>query len=277
LMTYQIFTGKQLFGAQESGHTSEQVMNNILVKDVEEHLFKMLEPWSSVVSICVVRSATLRVRTADELIAIADGKPHPQPGVYGVKIITPVTQQSEVTRVLKMEAAFHQPALTQEQITKSRTEVLPPSNVEQPITINNTEHNGRAQVYPAPVNYQNYPQENSSYHPQQNTLNYPPPTQNWQNQQTGFTGPSAYRREVPGSVATLVLGIISCVFFLSFISLACGIIALIISARSLAAYKRNPGIFTIQSYNKARYGNICAIIGTIISFIFCILFIFSLS
>lgn len=74
LMVYQLFTGDNLFGAQVTGLTSEQVMSNILQKEVHDDLLELPEPWRSVVASCVIRSAADRARSADELIEILNRK-----------------------------------------------------------------------------------------------------------------------------------------------------------------------------------------------------------
>jgi hypothetical protein len=79
--------------------------------------------------------------------------------------------------------------------------------------------------------------------------------------------PMGMQRDVPNATAILVLGIVSIVgcFCYGIIGLGCGIAALVMASKSLAEYNQNPSGFTNASYNNAKAGRICAIIGTIIS------------
>ena len=76
------------------------------------------------------------------------------------------------------------------------------------------------------------------------------------------------QQNLPNATATLVLGIISivgscCVGGL--IGLICGIIGLILGNKDLAKYRANPTGWTTASYNNAKAGRICAIIGIVLS------------
>lgn len=62
--------------------------------------------------------------------------------------------------------------------------------------------------------------------------------------------------QLPNATATLVLGILSIV-----VCFICGIIALVISNKDVAAYKANPELYAAGSYNNIKAGRICAIIG----------------
>ena len=78
------------------------------------------------------------------------------------------------------------------------------------------------------------------------------------------------QEKVPNSVAVLVLGILSivCCYCVGIVGLILGIIALILSNKSNAAYEGDPSKYTIGSYKNMKAGRVCAIIGTIISAIF---------
>lgn len=79
--------------------------------------------------------------------------------------------------------------------------------------------------------------------------------------------PMGMQRDVPNSTAILVLGIVSIVgcFCYGIIGLGCGIAALVMAAKAMQEYNQNPAAFKSQSYNNAKAGRICAIIGTILS------------
>lgn len=79
------------------------------------------------------------------------------------------------------------------------------------------------------------------------------------NQQFGNQG----QVPVPNSTAVLVLGIISIALCWCYgiVSLTCGIIALVLANKGMAAYKANTSAYTLSSFNNLKGGKICAIIG----------------
>jgi hypothetical protein len=74
------------------------------------------------------------------------------------------------------------------------------------------------------------------------------------------------QQPLPNATAVLVLGIISIVgcFCYGIPGIICGIIALILAAKSKALYFANPGMYTPGSYNNLAAGRVCAIIGLIL-------------
>lgn len=83
---------------------------------------------------------------------------------------------------------------------------------------------------------------------------------------------------VPNTVAVLVLGILSVVFFLCYgiIGLTLGIIALVLAKKSKALYESNPNAYSQSSYNNLKAGRICAIIGVCLSGFYLLLLIGSM-
>ncbi|HTF03727.1 MAG TPA: CCC motif membrane protein [Bacteroidia bacterium] len=79
--------------------------------------------------------------------------------------------------------------------------------------------------------------------------------------------PMGMQRDVPNATAILVLGIVSIVtcWCYGIIGLGCGIAALVMANKAMREYQANPAGFTTSSYNNAKGGKICAIIGTILS------------
>jgi M penetrans paralogue family 26 len=75
---------------------------------------------------------------------------------------------------------------------------------------------------------------------------------------------------LPNATATLVLGICSIVtcFCYGIIGLACGIIALAISQKSVKMYKDDPTAYS--GWQNLNAGRICAIIGIILSALYLI-------
>ncbi len=75
------------------------------------------------------------------------------------------------------------------------------------------------------------------------------------------------QQPLPNSTAILVLGIISIALCWCYgvIGVTLGIIALVLSGKSMSLYKINPSAYTVGSYNNAKAGKICAIIGLSLS------------
>jgi len=95
--------------------------------------------------------------------------------------------------------------------------------------------------------------------------------------------PDAIPENLPNSRIVLLLGILSIVFcwwhFVSVIGIILGIITLVLAQKETTLFEKNPGRYTLTSFNNVKIGRICAIIGLIISvvvFIFVMLFIFGL-
>jgi hypothetical protein len=82
------------------------------------------------------------------------------------------------------------------------------------------------------------------------------------------------QQDLPNASIILVLGILSIVFCLcwGFIGLICGIIALLLANKELKKYEQSPHSFSIRSYNNAKAGKTCAIIGIVLSIIAVIVF-----
>lgn len=91
--------------------------------------------------------------------------------------------------------------------------------------------------------------------------------------------PMGMQRELPNATAILVLGIISIVGCLCYglVGLGCGIAALVMGAKAMREYETNPAGYTRASYNNAKAGRICAMIGTIISGLYLILLIIGIA
>ena len=72
---------------------------------------------------------------------------------------------------------------------------------------------------------------------------------------------------LPNATATLVLGILSIVFFCCYgvIGLVLGIIGLVLGNKAVALYKSSPGVYAESSYKNAAAGKVCAIIGLVLS------------
>lgn len=87
--------------------------------------------------------------------------------------------------------------------------------------------------------------------------------------------PMGMQRELPNATAILVLGIVSIVMCWCYgiIGLGCGIAALVMGNKAMREYNQNPAGYTTSSFNNAKAGRICAIIGTILSGISILYFI----
>ena len=81
---------------------------------------------------------------------------------------------------------------------------------------------------------------------------------------------------IPNSTAILVLGIISiptCICY-GIIGIVIGIIALALAGKAKKIYMESPEQYTLQSFNNMKAGKICAIIGTILSSLWLVYYIF---
>lgn len=70
-------------------------------------------------------------------------------------------------------------------------------------------------------------------------------------------------KPLPNATAVLVLGIVSipvCCCY-GIVSLALGIVALVLASKDLALYRANPGIYSEKSLRNLKAGRVCAIIG----------------
>lgn len=92
------------------------------------------------------------------------------------------------------------------------------------------------------------------------------------NNNAGFTG---QQRSIPNANAVLVLGIISIVgcVLAGIPGLVCGIIALVMYKKVKATYDSDRASYE-NSFKNAKAGYICAIIGTILSALYFLYFIF---
>lgn len=81
---------------------------------------------------------------------------------------------------------------------------------------------------------------------------------------------------VPNSTAVLVLGICSIFpgcFCAGIIGIVCGIIALVLANKAMAAYKTNPNAYTQASFNNLKAGKVCGIIGLCLSTLILIFYV----
>ncbi len=81
---------------------------------------------------------------------------------------------------------------------------------------------------------------------------------------------------LPNATAVLVLGIISIVgcLFYGVPGLICGIIALVLHKKNKEVYATNPAKYD-ASWKNAKAGYVCAIIGTSLSAIYFLIFVFA--
>ncbi len=74
IILYEIFTQKLPFGSRTKGITYEQILNNILFKELVVDYRYVPEPYRSIIKKCLVKHASKRVKRAEELIVILLGK-----------------------------------------------------------------------------------------------------------------------------------------------------------------------------------------------------------
>ena len=88
-------------------------------------------------------------------------------------------------------------------------------------------------------------------------------------QENKYSHPVQYH--LPYSNAVLVLGILSIVlsvWYVSILGVVLSVIALVLAKKDLALYTSNRSQFTYSSYKKLKAGRVCAIIGLVIAIVF---------
>lgn len=73
IMTYELLTGKSLFGVRGNNTGSEQIMNNILSDELPSDIYSLPQPYQNVILACLVKNASERVKTAGEVIGLFEG------------------------------------------------------------------------------------------------------------------------------------------------------------------------------------------------------------
>ncbi|MBL7703276.1 MAG: hypothetical protein JNM14_13580 [Ferruginibacter sp.] len=91
------------------------------------------------------------------------------------------------------------------------------------------------------------------------------------NQQNLLTPNNSYNQQanLPNATASLVLGIISIVTSLCYVSaligIICGIIGLVLGNKDRGMYQSTPELYSRTSYSQSNAGRTCSIIGLILS------------
>ncbi len=82
------------------------------------------------------------------------------------------------------------------------------------------------------------------------------------------------KQNLPNAKSVLILGILSIVFsiwYVSIIGIIISIVALVLSGKDMAHYSANKDKYTLSSFNNLRAGRICALIGLTVAIIFFVL------
>lgn len=74
IILYELFTQKLPFGSRTKGITYEQILNNILFKDLEMDYSDIPDIYVTIIKKCLVKKASQRVASAQILIDILEGK-----------------------------------------------------------------------------------------------------------------------------------------------------------------------------------------------------------
>lgn len=88
----EVFTGESPFGNRNEGNTHEQVMFNILKKDISEHIAQVSAPYKDMIAWCLRKHAEDRVQTAHQLLQLLEGK----------TTITPAKVRSTAVPIIEM-------------------------------------------------------------------------------------------------------------------------------------------------------------------------------
>jgi len=113
LMVYELVTGESLFGNRGGNSSAEQVMGNILGNDLlEDKISRLPEPYLSVVKRCLVKDAGKRVRYAEELLALLEGKSYSTPSKPAAAETAVLSKPAETVVLQSGPETITIPALT---------------------------------------------------------------------------------------------------------------------------------------------------------------------
>lgn len=145
IIIYEIFTKQLPFGSRTKGIMYEQILNNILFKDLEVDYSLIQEPFKTILKRCLEKNAEKRARQAEELIDILLQR---TPAIVIPTIPTPIEPTQK-------------PPPPQQQGTK--TEILNPNALNTNNPPNNNQQNTTKEPTPNPP-------------PKKNTDEWMPPT-----------------------------------------------------------------------------------------------------
>lgn len=74
VILFETFTGELPFGSRTDGDSHEQVMYNIMRKNLGEGLDDVMQPYRSIIKWCLVKNANQRAQNAGELLQLLEGK-----------------------------------------------------------------------------------------------------------------------------------------------------------------------------------------------------------
>ncbi len=74
VILFETFTGELPFGSRTDGDSHEQVMYNIMRKNLGEGLEDVMQPYQAIIQWCLVKNANQRAQTAEDLLALLEGK-----------------------------------------------------------------------------------------------------------------------------------------------------------------------------------------------------------
>ena len=94
VILFETFTGELPFGSRTDGDSHEQVMYNIMRKNLGEGLEDVVQPYRSIIQWCLVKNANQRAQTANDLLALLEGK---EEVLQRVKIHTNAITNSQIT------------------------------------------------------------------------------------------------------------------------------------------------------------------------------------
>ncbi len=77
VILHEMFTGTLPFGNRNEGVTHEEMMFNIMKGELGEDIKSVEQPYRTAIEQCLIKSATDRIQTAQQLIDIIDGKDLP--------------------------------------------------------------------------------------------------------------------------------------------------------------------------------------------------------
>jgi hypothetical protein len=78
-------------------------------------------------------------------------------------------------------------------------------------------------------------------------------------------------QQLPNATIALVMGILSIV--ICGLGVVLGIIGIVMANKDMALFRNNPGVYSEASYNNAKTGRVCSIIGIVLSSLIVVFYI----
>jgi uncharacterized protein (TIGR02145 family) len=95
VLAYEIITGEKLFGDRTSGTSQEEIMSAILSKQIPAGVFRLIEPYQTIIRSCLVTDAKSRVNQADYLLSLLERGQSFVPSQMVPRAVAPVSDNMQ--------------------------------------------------------------------------------------------------------------------------------------------------------------------------------------